>query len=90
MIKLVDLVKPKETYNNQFNCHLGTTYEVITIPNDSNTFLSCGEDGMVRWFDLRTKTRYYIIEFKINRLLNSVQYMKKCAIHKRNLNASKL
>ncbi|XP_022915906.1 DDB1- and CUL4-associated factor 6-like isoform X2 [Onthophagus taurus] len=51
-----DLQRPKETYNNQFTCHGGTTYEVITIYNDPNTFLSCGEDGTVRWFDLRTKS----------------------------------
>ncbi|XP_019875248.1 DDB1- and CUL4-associated factor 6 [Aethina tumida] len=52
-----DLDRPKETYLDQFTCHGGTTtYEVITIPNDPNTFLSCGEDGTVRWFDLRTKT----------------------------------
>lgn len=46
-----------ETYYNQFNCHSGTTYEVITIPHDPFTFLSCGEDGTVRWFDLRVKER---------------------------------
>ncbi|XP_060522296.1 DDB1- and CUL4-associated factor 6-like isoform X2 [Cylas formicarius] len=52
-----DLNRPQETYHNQFTCHGGTTtYEVMTIPNDPNTFLSCGEDGTVRWFDLRTKT----------------------------------
>lgn len=28
----------------------------MTVPNDPYTFLSCGEDGTVRWFDLRTKT----------------------------------
>lgn len=56
---ILDLDRPKETYLDQFTCHGGTTtYEVITIPNDPNTFLSCGEDGTVRWFDLRTKTRY--------------------------------
>lgn len=26
------------------------------MPNDPYTFLSCGEDGTVRWFDLRMKT----------------------------------
>ncbi|KAK9747163.1 WD domain, G-beta repeat [Popillia japonica] len=51
-----DLQRSKETYNNQFTCHAGTTYEVITIYNDPHTFLSCGEDGTVRWFDLRTKS----------------------------------
>ncbi|XP_017786318.1 PREDICTED: DDB1- and CUL4-associated factor 6-like isoform X2 [Nicrophorus vespilloides] len=51
-----DLARPKESLKNQFNCHAGTTYEVITIPNDPNSFLSCGEDGTVRWFDLRIKS----------------------------------
>jgi len=41
---------------NKFNCHRGTAYEIMTVPNDPNTFLSCGEDRTVRWFDIRTKT----------------------------------
>ncbi|EAW90810.1 DDB1- and CUL4-associated factor 6 isoform X2 [Homo sapiens] len=28
----------------------------MTVPNDPYTFLSCGEDGTVRWFDTRIKT----------------------------------
>ena len=28
---------------------------MITIPTDPNSFLSCGEDGTVQWFDLRSK-----------------------------------
>ncbi|XP_028720220.1 DDB1- and CUL4-associated factor 6 isoform X4 [Peromyscus leucopus] len=47
----------------QFTCHYGTTYEVqcwdcmyYDCPNDPYTFLSCGEDGTVRWFDTRIKT----------------------------------
>uniref|UniRef100_A0AAQ5Y0C3 Ddb1 and cul4 associated factor 6 n=1 Tax=Amphiprion ocellaris TaxID=80972 RepID=A0AAQ5Y0C3_AMPOC len=45
-------------YNRQcqFTCHYGTAYEIMTVPNDPYTFLSCGEDGTVRWFDLRMKT----------------------------------
>lgn len=39
-----------------FDCHFGTAYEVIVIPNEASTFLSCGEDGTVRFFDLRAKT----------------------------------
>ena len=35
---------------------LGTVYEMLSIPGDPNTFLSCGEDGTVRWYDLRMKT----------------------------------
>lgn len=30
--------------------------KIMTVPNDPYTFLSCGEDGTVRWFDLRMKT----------------------------------
>ncbi|XP_070491927.1 DDB1- and CUL4-associated factor 6-like [Chironomus tepperi] len=38
---------------NYFNCHSGTCYEVMTIPSEFNSFLSCGEDGSVRYFDMR-------------------------------------
>lgn len=57
LILHTDLGNPQETLYNQFNCHMGTTYEVITVPNDPYSFLSCGEDGTVRWFDLRLKTK---------------------------------
>jgi len=26
------------------------------VPNEASMFLSCGEDGTVRWFDLRVKS----------------------------------
>lgn len=43
---------------NYFNCHNnGTSYEVLTIPTESNCFMSCGEDGTVRLYDLRQSTR---------------------------------
>lgn len=47
---------PKNDYTlNYFNCHnSGTTYEVITVPTEPHSFMSCGEDGTVRLFDLRT------------------------------------
>ncbi|KAG5681398.1 hypothetical protein PVAND_010839 [Polypedilum vanderplanki] len=38
---------------NFFTCHSGTCYEVLTIPSEANSFLSCGEDGSVRFFDIR-------------------------------------
>lgn len=38
---------------NFFNCHSGTAYEVVSVPCESNSFMSCGEDGTVRFFDLR-------------------------------------
>lgn len=50
-----NLERPETSLNNVFNCHFGTAYEITTVPNDPNTFLSCGEDGNVRWFDLRIK-----------------------------------
>jgi len=39
-----------------FDCHFGTAYEIQMVPQDSYSFLSCGEDGTVRWFDLRIKS----------------------------------
>ncbi|EDV20486.1 uncharacterized protein TRIADDRAFT_31737, partial [Trichoplax adhaerens] len=45
------------TNNNFFRCHDGTTYEVVTIPDEPNVFMTCCEDGKIRLFDLRVKTR---------------------------------
>ncbi|XP_045584679.1 DDB1- and CUL4-associated factor 6 isoform X2 [Procambarus clarkii] len=47
--------RQEETHDCKFTCHLSTCYDVITLPDDPHTFFSCGEDGFVRWFDLRTK-----------------------------------
>lgn len=44
---------------NFFNCHSGTCYEVLTIPSETNNFLSCGEDGSVRFFDLRLVSKCF-------------------------------
>ncbi|GAB6029328.1 hypothetical protein CHUAL_005095 [Chamberlinius hualienensis] len=56
LVIYTDVDDPNYGFKNCFHCHAGTTYKVVTIPNDPNTFLSCGEDGTVRWFDLRVKT----------------------------------
>lgn len=40
----------------QLNPFCFSSHQIMTVPNDPYTFLSCGEDGTVRWFDLRTKT----------------------------------
>jgi len=56
MILYTDLLREEETAACTFNCHAGTVYEMLSIPGDPNTFLSCGEDGTVRWYDLRMKT----------------------------------
>ena len=52
-----DIFRQEETLNSFFNCHGGTVYEVAVVPGDPNSFLTCGEDGTVRWFDLRTKSK---------------------------------
>ena len=52
-----DIFRQEETLNSFFNCHGGTVYEVAIVPGDPNSFLTCGEDGTVRWFDLRTKSK---------------------------------
>lgn len=50
-------MRKTETYDNQFTCHSGTTYEIATIAGEPHNFLSCGEDGTVRLFDLRSKEK---------------------------------
>ncbi|XP_011644196.1 DDB1- and CUL4-associated factor 6-like [Pogonomyrmex barbatus] len=57
IILYTDLMRKAETFHNQFTCHTGTTYEIATIPGEPHSFLSCGEDGTVRWFDLRVKDK---------------------------------
>ena len=52
---LSDFIEEKEKNNN--STHHAVVFQVITTPGDPNTFLSCGEDGTVRQFDLRTKTK---------------------------------
>ncbi|CAL1677520.1 unnamed protein product [Lasius platythorax] len=57
IILYTDLMRTKETFHNQFTCHTGTAYEIATIPDEPHSFLSCGEDGTVRLFDLRVKDK---------------------------------
>ncbi len=40
-----------------YTCHQGTVYDVVTVDNEPHTFLSIGEDGTARWFDVRLKSR---------------------------------
>ncbi|XP_046886819.1 DDB1- and CUL4-associated factor 6 isoform X1 [Hypomesus transpacificus] len=37
----------------QYHCHIGAAYQLLTVSNDPHSFLSCGEDGTIRWFDVR-------------------------------------
>jgi len=59
------------SHMNFFECHnLGTTYEVQTVPTESETFMSCGEDGTVRLYDLREATSCHESECTHNVLIN--------------------
>jgi DDB1- and CUL4-associated factor 6 len=42
---------------NFFSCHSGTCYEVMTVESEYNNFFSCGEDGSVRFYDLRLQSK---------------------------------
>ncbi|KAF4111880.1 DDB1- and CUL4-associated factor 6-like [Onychostoma macrolepis] len=54
-IHYTNITRSPELIQYKYTCHHGTTYQVLTIPSDPNSFLSCGEDGTVRWFDVRLK-----------------------------------
>ncbi|XP_040576301.1 DDB1- and CUL4-associated factor 6 isoform X1 [Lepeophtheirus salmonis] len=52
-IYFTDLIRD---YHSHFACHIGNSaYEVLTYPGEPHSFLSCGEDGTVRSFDLRVR-----------------------------------
>ncbi|XP_073708085.1 DDB1- and CUL4-associated factor 6-like [Garra rufa] len=54
-IHYTNISRSPELIQYKYTCHHGTAYQVLTIPSDPNSFLSCGEDGTVRWFDVRLK-----------------------------------
>ncbi|XP_017568404.1 DDB1- and CUL4-associated factor 6-like isoform X4 [Pygocentrus nattereri] len=54
-IHYTNISRSPDITQHKFTCHYGTVYEILTVPNDPHTFLSCGEDGTVRWFDTRLK-----------------------------------
>lgn len=76
-----DLERPETSLNNKFNCHRGTAYEIMTVPNDPNTFLSCGEDRSVRWFDIRTKTSCNKEDCKDDILINCQSPVTSLAVN---------
>lgn len=51
MIYVSDVVR--QCSMSALGCHKGTVYELLTLPQEPHTFLSCGEDGTVRLFDIR-------------------------------------
>ena len=80
-ILYTDLARIGETHNNNFSCHSGTTYELQTIQNDPNSFLSCGEDGTVRSFDLRTKDKCRKSDCKEDILINLPYAVTSMSMH---------
>ncbi|CAL8400621.1 unnamed protein product [Boreogadus saida] len=44
---------PSAATQTQYHCHVGAAYKILTVPSDPHSFLSCGEDGTIRWFDVR-------------------------------------
>lgn len=54
-----------------FNCHsTGTTFEVCTMATEPKSFMSCGEDGTVRLYDLRQISRH-----ALNRYVNHSAFL---------------
>uniref|UniRef100_A0A8B9JGK3 DDB1 and CUL4 associated factor 6 n=1 Tax=Astyanax mexicanus TaxID=7994 RepID=A0A8B9JGK3_ASTMX len=54
-IHYTNILRSPNITQYKFTCHNSTVYEILTVPSDPHTFLSCGEDGTVRWFDVRLK-----------------------------------
>ncbi|XP_030637609.1 DDB1- and CUL4-associated factor 6-like [Chanos chanos] len=54
-IHYTNIARSPEITQYKYTCHNGTAYEIQTVLNDPHSFLSCGEDGTVRWFDVRLK-----------------------------------
>lgn len=53
----IDINNTEGTKDNKILCHLGAVYEIETTHTDPTCFMTCGEDGMVRWFDLRVHSK---------------------------------
>ena len=73
-ILYTDVERTEETHGCLFNCHSTTTYELQTVPGDPHTFLSCGEDGTVRWFDLRIKQVCSLTKFDLACFPDATQF----------------
>ncbi|EAA04950.6 AGAP000981-PA [Anopheles gambiae str. PEST] len=61
----------EETHaSGHFGCHnTGTTYEVLTVPTEPRSFMSCGEDGTIRLYDLRRVSHCYKAHCRENILI---------------------
>lgn len=61
---------PLENETKKFNCHDGTCYKLITVPNEAHSFMSCGEDRTLRYFDLRTKESCSCVNAPVSLLIS--------------------
>ncbi|KAL0276519.1 UNVERIFIED_CONTAM: hypothetical protein PYX00_004078 [Menopon gallinae] len=57
MILHTDINNTEGTKDDKILCHCGAVYEIETTHTDPTCFMTCGEDGMVRWFDLRVHSK---------------------------------
>jgi len=64
VIIVTDLERNDAESQDVFNCHLGTVYDVVTNEMEPHSFLSIGEDGTARCFDLRVKKNYQVPQCK--------------------------
>ncbi|KAK6641091.1 hypothetical protein RUM44_012792 [Polyplax serrata] len=55
--KISDVNNTEATSEDQLLCHLGAVYEVETVRTEPTCFMTCGEDGTVRWYDLRLQNK---------------------------------
>jgi len=84
VIIISDLERNNTESQDVFNCHLGTVYDVVTIETEPNSFLSIGEDGTARWFDLRVNKSCQVphckegVLFTYQTPLTSVAVNSKC------------
>uniref|UniRef100_A0A182JTJ9 WD repeat-containing protein 55 homolog n=1 Tax=Anopheles christyi TaxID=43041 RepID=A0A182JTJ9_9DIPT len=73
--------------SSHFGCHnTGTTYEVMTVPTEPRSFMSCGEDGTVRLYDLRRTSNCYKTQCRENILITGPGALTAMALAPISLN----
>lgn len=81
IIMFTNVQHAEELTGNSFNCHFGTAYKIVTVPNDPHSFLSCGEDGTVRWYDLRIKQSCHLEDCQEDILINCRRAVTALAVN---------
>ncbi|XP_057374937.1 DDB1- and CUL4-associated factor 6-like isoform X2 [Daphnia carinata] len=81
VIMVSDLENGNSSLQGTFKCHHGPVYEVVTVESEPNTFLSVGEDGTARWFDLRASRNCTTTRCKENILFICQSPLSSAAIN---------